>query len=65
LSCGRSRVWRRLRRKGHFSVNEATDDTDVEPKEVQEAELVIAPDIHSQVSDEDVLEAAHDGGGEC
>ena len=39
-----------------FGVDDTTEDTDVEPHEVDEAVLVVAADKHAQIGDQDVLE---------
>ena len=47
-----------------FGVNEAANNTNVETYEVDKRILVVAPDEHAHVGDEDVFETAHNGGGE-
>ena len=47
-----------------FCVEQAANDTDVETHKVHEGELVVGADEHAHVGDQDVLEAADDGGGE-
>ena len=51
-------------RKCDFGVNEAANNTNVETYEVDKWILVVAPNEHAHVGDEDVFETAHDGGGE-
>ena len=46
-----------------FSVDQTAYDTDVETHEVHEGVLIVPADEHAHVGDEDVLEAADDGGG--
>ena len=48
-----------------FCVDKASYHTDVQTHEVDEGVLIVAANEHSHVSDENVLEAADDGGGEC
>ena len=47
-----------------FCVHKASYNTNVQTNKIQEWILIISPDEHSQVCDEDVLETANDGGGE-
>ena len=47
-----------------FCVYQASYNTDSEANEVSERILVVSPDDHASVGDDDVLQAADDGGGE-
>ena len=46
-----------------FSVDEASNDTYVQAYKVDEGVLVVSPNEHAHVRDENILEAADDGGG--
>ena len=47
-----------------FCVDQAPDNTDSKTNEVSERILVVSPDEHASVGDDDVLQAANDSGGE-
>ena len=47
-----------------FCVDQASYNTDSKTNEVSERILVVSPDDHASVGDDDVLQAADDGGGE-
>ena len=47
-----------------FRVDQASYNTDSKTNEVSEGILVVSPDDHASVGDDDVLQAADDGGGE-
>ena len=47
-----------------FSVDKASNDTYVQAYKVDEGVLVVPPYEHANVRDENILEAADDGGGE-
>ena len=47
-----------------FCVDQAPYNTDSKTNEVSERILVVSPDDHASVGDDDVLQAADDGGGE-
>ena len=55
-------VW--FRWKSDFCVDETSNDTDVETDKVHEGVLIVAPDDHAQVGDQDVLQTPDDGGGQ-
>ena len=47
-----------------FCVDETAKHTDVETDEVKDAVLIIPPNHHSQVGDQDVLKTTNDGCGQ-
>ena len=47
-----------------FRVDQASYNTDSKTNEVSKRILVVSPDDHASVGDDDVLQAADDGGGE-
>ena len=47
-----------------FRVDQASYNTDSKANEVSERILVVSPNDHASVGDDDVLQAADDGGGE-
>ena len=47
-----------------FCVDKAPYHTDVQSHEVDEGILIVSTNKHAHVSDQDILEAADDGGGE-
>ena len=47
-----------------FCVDQASYNTDSKTNEVSERILVVSPNDHASVGDDDVLQAADDGGGE-
>ena len=47
-----------------FCVDQASYNADSKTNEVSERILVVSPDNHASVGDDDVLQAADDGGGE-
>ena len=47
-----------------FCVDQASYNTDSKTNEVSERILVVSPDDHASVGDDDVLQTADDGGGE-
>ena len=47
-----------------FRVDQASYNTDSKTNEVSGRILVVSPDDHASVGDDDVLQAADDGGGE-
>ena len=47
-----------------FCVDQASYNTDSKTNEISERILVVTPDEHASVGDDDVLQAADDGGGE-
>ena len=47
-----------------FCVDQASYNTDSKTNEISEGILVVSPDDHASVGDDDVLQAADDGGGE-
>ena len=46
-----------------FCVDQAPYDTEVQTQEIEEGVLIVAPYEHAHVCNENVLEAADDGGG--
>ena len=46
------------------SVDQASDNTDIQTDKVCQRILVVSPDDHASVGDDDVLQTADDGGGE-
>ena len=47
-----------------FGVDKASYHTDVQSHEVDEGVLIVSANEHAHVSDQNILEAADDGGGE-
>ena len=47
-----------------FGIDQASYNTDSKTNEVSEGILVVSPDDHAGVGDDDVLQTADDGGGE-
>ena len=47
-----------------FGIDQASYNTDRKTNEVSERILVVSPDDHAGVGDDDVLQTADDGGGE-
>ena len=45
-------------------VDQTADNTDIQTNKVSQRVLVVSPDDNAGVGDDDVLETAHDGGGE-